>query len=246
MLAFLLCLGSRTSLVVQWLRLCVFNAGGLSSIPGQGTRSHMWQLKIPHATTKTQQNQIDKNKEINKCLKKKELKYFPRWLSVKNPPVLQETQVQSPGWEDPLEEEMATHSSILAWKIPWTGEPGGLQSMGSQSQTRLSNYATKLFLHRWVPLFSFLPLLTSSCLGVQPLQNKKGLEEPTGLFMPSCVLGGPCRRPGNAKHLSPSARCCVARQPWLLLISPQTHSSQILKRSHLFFSLWFRVFLILF
>ena len=47
------------------LRLCVFNAGGLSSIPGQGTRSHMWQLKIPHATTKTQQNQIDKNKEIN-------------------------------------------------------------------------------------------------------------------------------------------------------------------------------------
>ena len=65
MLAFLLCLGPRTSLVVQWLRLCVFNAGGLSSIPGQGTRSHMWQLKIPHATTKTQQNQIDKNKEIN-------------------------------------------------------------------------------------------------------------------------------------------------------------------------------------
>ena len=40
-----------------------------------------------------------------------------------------------PGWEDPLEKEMATHSSILAWKIPWTEEPGGLQSMGSQSQT---------------------------------------------------------------------------------------------------------------
>ena len=42
----------------------------------------------------------------------------------------QETQVQSPGWEDPLEEKMANHSSILAWKIPWTEEPGGLQSMG--------------------------------------------------------------------------------------------------------------------
>ena len=42
----------------------------------------------------------------------------------------QETQVQSLGQEDPLEEEMATHSSILAWKIPWTVEPGGLQSMG--------------------------------------------------------------------------------------------------------------------
>ena len=46
--------------------------------------------------------------------------------------------VQSLGREDPLEEEMATHSSILAWKVPWTEEPEGLQSMGSQSQTRLS------------------------------------------------------------------------------------------------------------
>ena len=44
----------------------------------------------------------------------------------------QETQVPSLGWEDPLEEGMAIHSSILAWKIPWTGEPGGLQSIGSQ------------------------------------------------------------------------------------------------------------------
>ena len=45
---------------------------------------------------------------------------------------MQETQVQSLGWEDPLEKEMATHSSILAWRIPWTEEPGRLQSMGSQ------------------------------------------------------------------------------------------------------------------
>ena len=45
---------------------------------------------------------------------------------------MQETQFQSLGQEDPLEEEMATHSSILAWKIPWTEEPGGLQSMGRQ------------------------------------------------------------------------------------------------------------------
>ena len=45
---------------------------------------------------------------------------------------MQETGVQSLGWEDPLEKEMATHSSILAWEIPWTEEPGGLQSMGSQ------------------------------------------------------------------------------------------------------------------
>ena len=47
-------------------------------------------------------------------------------------PAMWETWVRSPGWEDPLEKEMATHSSILAWRIPWTDEPGGLQSMGSQ------------------------------------------------------------------------------------------------------------------
>ena len=51
---------------------------------------------------------------------------------VKNPPVTQETWTQSLGGVDPLEEEMATHFSILAWRIPWTEEPGGLQSMGLQ------------------------------------------------------------------------------------------------------------------
>ena len=54
---------------------------------------------------------------------------------VKNLPAMKETQVQSLGLEDPLEEEMATHSSILAWRIPWTEEPGGLWSMGSQRHT---------------------------------------------------------------------------------------------------------------
>ena len=51
---------------------------------------------------------------------------------VKRLPAMWETQVQSLGWEDPLEKEMATHSSTLAWKIPWTEEPGRLQSMGLQ------------------------------------------------------------------------------------------------------------------
>ena len=51
---------------------------------------------------------------------------------VKNPPAMLETWVQSLGGEDPLEKERATHSSTLAWKIPWTEEPGGLQSMESQ------------------------------------------------------------------------------------------------------------------
>ena len=49
---------------------------------------------------------------------------------VKNPPAMQETRVRSLGPEDPLEKGMVTHSSILAWEIPWTEEPGGLQSMG--------------------------------------------------------------------------------------------------------------------
>jgi len=49
---------------------------------------------------------------------------------VKNPPAMQETQVRSPGQEDPLEKEMATHSSILAWRILWTEEPGGLSPWG--------------------------------------------------------------------------------------------------------------------
>ena len=74
---------------------------------------------------------------------------------------MQETRVGSLGWKDPLEEEMATHSSILAWKISWTGEPGGLQSVGLQrvvhdyhthllspygSQTALNVFNTS---HRW-------------------------------------------------------------------------------------------------
>ena len=58
---------------------------------------------------------------------------------VKNLPAMQEARVQSLGQDDPLEKEIATHSSILAWRIPWTEEPGGLQSMGSQSWTRLSD-----------------------------------------------------------------------------------------------------------
>ena len=53
-------------------------------------------------------------------------------LQCRRPHVMQETWVQSLGWEDSLEKEMATHSSILAWEILWTEEPGGLQSMGSQ------------------------------------------------------------------------------------------------------------------
>ena len=58
---------------------------------------------------------------------------LPRWLSGKESTCHAGDPHSVPGWEDLLEEEMVTHSSILAWEIPWTGEPGGLQSMGSQA-----------------------------------------------------------------------------------------------------------------
>ena len=60
--------------------------------------------------------------------------------TVKRLPAMRETQVRSLGQEDPLEKEMATHSNTLAWRIPWTEEPGGLQSMESQSRTRLCDF----------------------------------------------------------------------------------------------------------
>ena len=63
---------------------------------------------------------------------------------VKHLPVVQETWGRSLGQEDPLEKEMAIHSSTLAWKIPWPEKPGRLQSMGSQSRTRLSDFTFTL------------------------------------------------------------------------------------------------------
>ena len=69
-------------------------------------------------------------------------KDFPGGSVVKNPPAKQEMQIGSLGWEDTLEKEMATHSSILAWEIPWTEELGGLQSMGSKRVRH--DLATKL------------------------------------------------------------------------------------------------------
>ena len=64
-------------------------------------------------------------------------KGLPGDTVVKNPPAIQETWVRSLGREVPLEKEMATHSTVLAWRIPWMEEPGGLQSTGLQSETQL-------------------------------------------------------------------------------------------------------------
>ena len=69
---------------------------------------------------------------------------------VKNPPAKQETQVQSVGWEDPLEKEIAIYPSILAWKTPWTEEPGGLQTVALQKAGHdwtTKQQQTKVILH---------------------------------------------------------------------------------------------------
>ena len=79
---------------------------------------------------------------------------------LKHLPPMQETRVWSLGREDPLDKEMATHSSILAWRIPWTEEPGRLQSMWSQSQTRLSNF-TSLYLYKFLLVPLWITHLTS-------------------------------------------------------------------------------------
>ena len=118
-------LSSGTSLVVQRLRLPSPNAGGLGSIPGQGTRPHMLQLKILHATGKTEDSPYS---PINKNLKKR-----------KNLSAKQETCVQFLDQEDPLEKEMATIPVVLP------GESHGQRSLacsspwGHKSWTRLGN-----------------------------------------------------------------------------------------------------------
>ena len=88
-----------------------------------------------------------------------------RWTSylllgaqtVKKPPAMRETWVRSLGREDPLEEGMATHSSILTWRIPWTEEPGGLQSMGSQRVGH--DWVTDTFFH--FSLWGYLPVIVA-------------------------------------------------------------------------------------
>ena len=94
---------------------------GLGSILGQGTT-------IPQAA------QCDQKKKEKKLFIIFNVGFCASLVTqtVKNLPAMQETQVQSLGREDTLEKGMATHSSILAWRIPWTEEPGGLQSTGSQ------------------------------------------------------------------------------------------------------------------
>ena len=94
----------------------------------------------------------------------------PPWTSlvaqtVKYSPAMQETWVQSLGREDLLEKEMATHSSILAWKMPWTKEPGGLQSMASQGRPQLSDFTFTFHSPFGIHTFVF-----SICISISALQ----------------------------------------------------------------------------
>ena len=95
---------------------------------------------------------------------------------VKNLP-LQETQVRFLVWEDPLEKEMATHSSILAWRNPWTEEPGRLQSIRSQESNTTEQLSTARNMHVYVRLnlFAVHLELSQHCLLISytPVQNKK-------------------------------------------------------------------------
>ena len=96
------------------------NAGDLGLIPGLGRspgEGHSYPLQYSCL-----ENSMDRGASLTAQL-------------VKNLPGMQETWVRFLGWEDPLEEEMANQSSILACRVPWTEEPGGLQSMGAQNQT---------------------------------------------------------------------------------------------------------------
>ena len=99
-------------------------------------------------TVQTLVNTSSVSRLVRACVSWKDITLSSPWASlvaqtVKRLPEVQETRVWSLGWEDPLEKEMATHSSTLAWKIPWTEESGRLQSMGSQSQTWLSGLSFK-------------------------------------------------------------------------------------------------------
>ena len=86
--------------------------------------------------------------------------------TVKVLPAMRETRVRFLGRDDPLEKEMAIHSSTLAWKIPWTEEPDRLQSMGSQSQTRLSDFTLNIGIVVSEVSYSHSVLDTLSCFQI--------------------------------------------------------------------------------
>ena len=125
---------------------------------------------------------------------------FPGGSVVKNLPAMQETQLGSLGWEDALDKGMETHSSILAWRIPGTEEPGRLQSMGpdttemTQQQQQGMVYSKKCFFQ---PSFLVRNLLTHSIIVRQPCENKVYIQNSISRrarypSSPGVSTGDPC------------------------------------------------------
>ena len=108
---------------------------------------------------------------------------------VKNLPAVQENWVRFLGWEDTLEKEMATHSNILAWRIPWIEEPDRLQSMGSQSQIRLQRLSTQ---HAHVYIYCHVHWVLST-LPSQFVPPSAYPAVPTSPFSTSVSPSLPCR-----------------------------------------------------
>ena len=111
------------SSILAWKISQVEESGGLPSTVHGAAKS--WTRLSMHMP-------LGEVKGVGRGQQRKDLQYSKRVDTVKNLPVMQETRVQSLGWEDPLEKGMAIHSSILAWRIPWREKPGRLQFMGSQ------------------------------------------------------------------------------------------------------------------
>ena len=125
-------MATRSS-ILAWEIPWTEEPGGLQSMVSQRV-GHDW--ACPHISNAIQ------------YLSQGYFKGFPGGSDGKESAAMQETWVQFLGWEDPLEKGMATHYSILAWEIPWTEEPGGLQFMGSQkSWIWLSDWAHEIILH---------------------------------------------------------------------------------------------------
>ena len=158
---------------------------------------------------------------------------FPGGSVVKNPSAMQETQVQSLDWENSLEKEMATHSSVLAWEIPWTEELGGLQLMGMQKrwtdwtteEQRKWHLATQSHIQRFPE--ESLPrgtLLSASCAYffqstkflLAPEKLGSGVEVPPlrtlfVCFWPCLMACGIC--PNQGLNLGSLQRKCRSAQP---------------------------------
>ena len=134
----------------------------------------------------------------------------------------QEMQVRSLGWEDPLEEEMATHSGILSWEIPWREQPGGLQSMGSQ---RIRHDWTTTYLHRSRQMINEDPVCVYA-------QSRPTLCDPMDCSLPGSFLHGSSQaRILECIAVSSSRRsswprgwiCLVCLLHWLVDSLPRSH-----------------------